>query len=169
MHLSKFTDYALRVCLYLGAHPERLVPISEMARAHDLSQSNLMKVVHQLVEGGFLSSTRGRSGGIRLARPAEEIRLGAVARYMESDGAMVDCSSCILRGSCGLVPALHEARMAFFAVLDSQTLDRAVKSHPRMLPILRSAADKQGSGACGAAPATAPARPRRVEDPTPVK
>ncbi|MHC9234523.1 RrF2 family transcriptional regulator [Pseudooceanicola sp. 502str34] len=161
MHLSKFTDYALRVCLYLGAHPERLVPISEMARAHDLSQSNLMKVVHQLVEGGFLTSTRGRSGGIRLARPPAEIRLGAVTRFMEGDGGMVDCSSCILRGSCGLVPALHEARMAFYAVLDSQTLDRAVKSHPRMLPILQAAGARDAN--------SPPARSRKLSEPTPVK
>ncbi|MCR8549321.1 Rrf2 family transcriptional regulator [Salipiger sp. P9] len=140
MHLSKFTDYALRVCLYLGAHQDRLVPISEIARAHRLSQSNLMKVVHQLVDGGFLKSTRGRSGGIALARPAAEIRVGEVTRYMEGDAQMVDCSTCILRGACGLVGGLKEAKDAFYQNLDRFSLADSVLAHPRTLNILQSAA-----------------------------
>ncbi len=143
MHLSKFTDYALRVCLYLGAHQERVVPISEMARAHDLSQSNLMKVVNQLVDGGFLQSTRGRSGGVALARPAAEIRIGEVARFMEGDHALVDCSSCILRGSCGLVRGLKEAKTAFYQSLDRLSLADAVLAHPRTLSILLGATHAQ--------------------------
>lgn len=115
MRLSKFTDYALRVCLYLAAHEGRLVPIWEISGAHGLSQSNLMKVVNQLVDHGVLQSTRGRSGGVRLAKCASEIRVGQVARKMEGDGAMIDCDKCILRGSCGVVRALREAKDAFYA------------------------------------------------------
>jgi Rrf2 family transcriptional regulator, nitric oxide-sensitive transcriptional repressor len=141
MHLSKFTDYAMRVCLYLAAHPDRRVPISEITRAHRLSQSNLMKVVNQLVDGGFLKSTRGRAGGVELAVPATEIRMGAVARFMEGDGNMVDCTSCILLGNCGLVRGLHEAKMAFYQTLDRFSLAESVAAHPRTMPILRGAAD----------------------------
>ncbi|MAU47655.1 MAG: DNA-binding transcriptional regulator [Yangia sp.] len=140
MHLSKFTDYALRVCLYLGAHQDRVVPISEITRAHGLSQSNLMKVVQQLVEGGFLKSTRGRSGGVTLARPAAEIRVGEVARFMEGDSGLVDCSTCILIGACGLVRGLNEAKSAFYQSLDRSSLADAVLAHPRTLSVLQGSA-----------------------------
>lgn len=140
MHLSKFTDYALRVCLYLGAHQDRVVPISEITRAHGLSQSNLMKVVQQLVEGSFLKSTRGRSGGVTLARPAAEIRVGEVARFMEGDSGLVDCSTCILIGACGLVRGLNEAKSAFYQSLDRSSLADAVLAHPRTLSVLQGSA-----------------------------
>ncbi|MCA0847249.1 RrF2 family transcriptional regulator [Salipiger thiooxidans] len=140
MHLSKFTDYALRVCLYLGAHQDRVVPISEITRAHGLSQSNLMKVVQQLVEGGFLKSTRGRSGGVTLARPAAEIRVGELARFMEGDSRLVDCSTCILIGACGLVRGMNEAKNAFYQSLDRSSLADAVLAHPRTLSVLQGSA-----------------------------
>ncbi|WP_425101567.1 RrF2 family transcriptional regulator [Tropicibacter sp. S64] len=140
MRLSKFTDYSLRVCLYLGAHAGRRVPISEITRAHDLSHSNLMKVVTQLVDGGFLQSTRGRSGGVELARPAQETSVGAIVRYMEGDAAMVDCRTCILFRKCGLVPALHRAKLAFYAELEDISLADAMTAHPATLGILENAA-----------------------------
>ncbi|MBY6090436.1 RrF2 family transcriptional regulator [Pseudooceanicola sp. 502str34] len=152
MRLSKFTDYALRACLYLAAHQGRLVPIAEIARAHDLSQSNLMKVVQQLVEGGFVRSTRGRSGGVQLAKPAEEIHAGAVARFMEGETPLVDCASCILNGSCGLVRALAEAKAAFYKALDKYSLADAIGAHPRTLPILMAYSQEEtvrGAAAAG--------------------
>lgn len=139
MHLSKFTDYALRVCLYLGAHQDRLVPISEITQAHGLSQSNLMKVVSQLVDGGFLNSTRGRSGGVRLSRPASEIHIGEIVRHMEGDGKIVDCSTCLLQGACGLVRTLREAKEAFYQSLDRVSLADSVLSNPKTLPLLQGA------------------------------
>lgn len=139
MRLSKFTDYAVRVCLYLSAHRDRTVPIAEIAQAHNVSHSNLMKVVNQLVDGGFLSSTRGRTGGVQLARDPAEVRAGEVVRHMEGEGAMVDCASCILLGSCGLVKVLRDAKSAFYAHLDQVTLADAVAAHPRTLDILLNA------------------------------
>ncbi|MFW2544290.1 RrF2 family transcriptional regulator [Primorskyibacter sp. 2E107] len=140
MRLSKFTDYSLRVCLYLGAHGGRRVSIAEIARAHGLSQSNLMKVVTQLVDGGFVKSTRGRSGGIELASPPRAITVGAIARYMEGDSAMVDCATCILHGKCGLVPALKRAKMAFYGYLEQISLADALAANPATLGILQDAA-----------------------------
>lgn len=136
MHLSKFTDYAIRVCLYLGVQQGRTVKISEIAQAYSLSQSNLMKVVNQLVDGGYLRSLRGRSGGVTLAFAPEEIRIGEVARFMEGDTAVVDCSSCLLRGSCGLTRALREAQNAFYTHLDQWTVADALTAHPRTLGLL---------------------------------
>ncbi|MEC9433381.1 MAG: Rrf2 family transcriptional regulator [Pseudomonadota bacterium] len=151
MRLSRFSDYALRACLYLGAHEGRLAPISEIARAHDLSQSNLMKVVNLLVEGGILRSVRGRNGGVALARPATGIRIGEIVRLMEGDGRMVDCSACLLRGNCGLVGALRQAKLAFYASLDAASLADALRAHPRTLDLLLGAgpdaAAREGAGA----------------------
>ncbi|MBN8293062.1 Rrf2 family transcriptional regulator [Rhodobacter sp. NTK016B] len=144
MKLSKFTDYALRTALYLAAHEDRLVSISEISAAHGIPQSSVMKVVNQLVDGGFLSSTRGRLGGVRLSRPASEQRVGDIARYMEGDTPMVDCSSCLLRGSCGLVRGLYEAQNAYYDSLNRFTVAEAVRADPRTMGILLGAAAKKG-------------------------
>ena len=69
MRLTRYTDYALRVLLYLGREPTRLCSIAEIARAYAISQNHLMKVVNDLVNAGYLESVRGRAGGIRLDRP----------------------------------------------------------------------------------------------------
>lgn len=139
MNLSKFTDYALRACLYLGAHQGRIVPISEIAQAYGLSQSNLMKVVNQLVDGGFLNSRRGRSGGVELAQSAAKLKIGDIARFMEGDGAMVDCTTCLLRGNCGLVSGLVAAKNAFYQSLNETSVADAVLAQPGTLPLLQSA------------------------------
>ncbi|WP_172331397.1 Rrf2 family transcriptional regulator [Mangrovicoccus sp. HB161399] len=140
MRLSKFTDYAVRICLYLAAHQDRIVPIAEMARAHDLSKNNLMKVAQQLIEGGFLESLRGRAGGVRLARPASGIRLGQVVRHMEGDCTIVDCGGCLLTGSCGLLEPFAEAQLSFYRSLDRLSLADALLMHPRTLGVLQRAA-----------------------------
>ena len=149
MNLAKFTDYALRVCLYLAAREERIVPISELARAHRLPQSSLMKVVNQLVEGGFLTSTRGRSGGVRLSQPATATGVGVIVRHMEGDAQLVDCTTCILRGSCGLVGALRHAKETFYQMLDQTTLADALAGHPRTLAILLDADANARADAAG--------------------
>jgi len=122
MKLTRYTDYALRVLLYLGARPERLCSISEMSRSYGISQNHLMKVVHDLGKAGFVASARGRLGGIRLARPPEEIIIGSVVRHTEDGFDLVDCGSCIIAPACGLTGVLREALGAFMTVLDSHTL-----------------------------------------------
>lgn len=123
MKLTRYTDYALRVLLYLGARPDRLCSISEMAGAYAISQNHLMKVVHDLGKAGFVASARGRLGGIRLARPPGEIIIGSVVRHTEDGFDLVDCGSCIIAPACGATSVLREALAAFMAVLDSYTLD----------------------------------------------
>lgn len=123
MRLTRYTDYAMRVLLYVGAQDEaRLSPISEIARAYGISQNHLMKVVNDLVNAGYLESVRGRFGGIRLARPAAEINVGAVVRHTEEGFDLVDCGSCIIAPACGLTGALAEALAAFMTVLDGYSL-----------------------------------------------
>jgi Rrf2 family nitric oxide-sensitive transcriptional repressor len=127
MRLTRHTDYAMRVLLYLGARPDRLCTIPEMARAYDISQNHLMKVVHQLGKTGYVASVRGRHGGIRLARDAGTINVGAVMRSSETQPgveglALLDCPNCPIAPACGLTSVIDEALAAFFAVLERHTL-----------------------------------------------
>jgi Rrf2 family nitric oxide-sensitive transcriptional repressor len=122
MKLTLFTDYSMRTLLYLGARPNRLCSISEVAQAYRISQNHLMKVVNQLSRSGHIESVRGRSGGIRLGRPPEEINIGAIVRETEDGFDLVDCGSCVVAPACGLTGILQEAIAAFLAVLDRYTL-----------------------------------------------
>jgi Rrf2 family nitric oxide-sensitive transcriptional repressor len=122
MRLTRHTDYSLRVLLYLGARPHRLCSIAEIARGYDISQNHLMKVVNHLGRTGFVTSVRGRSGGIRLARSPETINVGALVRETEEDFNLVDCPNCILNEACGITGVLGQALAAFMAVLDRHSL-----------------------------------------------
>ncbi|GAB4069226.1 Rrf2 family transcriptional regulator [Ancylobacter sonchi] len=122
MRLTRYTDYAMRVLLYLGSRPERQCSIAEIARAYAISQNHLMKVVNDLVNAGYLQSARGRSGGIRLARPPGEINIGALVRHTEDGFDLVGCSSCLIAPACGLTCVLDEALQAFLATLDRYSL-----------------------------------------------
>ncbi|MCB4771334.1 Rrf2 family transcriptional regulator [Ancylobacter sp. Lp-2] len=122
MRLTRYTDYAMRVLLYLASRPEELCSIAEISRAYAISQNHLMKVVNDLVNAGYLHSVRGRSGGIRLARPAADINVGALVRHTEEDFDLVGCSSCIIAPACGLTCVLDEALQAFLGTLDRYSL-----------------------------------------------
>jgi Rrf2 family nitric oxide-sensitive transcriptional repressor len=127
MRLTRHTDYAMRVLLYLGARPDRLCTIPEMARAYAISQNHLMKVVHQLGKAGYVTSVRGRHGGIRLARAASAINVGAVMRASETQTgaeglALLDCPECPIAPACKLTSVVDEALAAFFAVLERHSL-----------------------------------------------
>lgn len=127
MRLTSFSDYTLRVLMYLALEPERLATISEIAEAYGISRNHLMKVVHQLARSGVVESLRGKGGGIRLARPAEEIHLGAVIRASEGKAPIVECldttaNSCCITAGCQLTSILERAFEAFFATLDEFTL-----------------------------------------------
>ena len=127
MRLKSYTDYALRVLMHLAARPDRLASISEIARTYRISHNHLTKVVHDLRKEGFLDAVRGRSGGIKLARPAQHISVGDVVRHTEGTFDLVDCGSCVIAPACALTAALHEARRAFMAVLDSYSLEDLVE------------------------------------------
>ena len=148
MKLTLFTDYAMRTLLYLGARPERLCSIGEVAQAYRISQNHLMKVVVELVRSGHVESVRGRSGGIRLGMPPEEINVGAVVRHTEDGFDLVDCGSCIVAPACGLTGVLKEALGAFMSVLDRYTLADLLAKRGAIAAIFAS----QEIGALDAAP-----------------
>ena len=135
MRLTRYTDYAMRVLLYLGAQPEKVCSIGEIARAYGISQNHLMKVAHELGKAGYVEGVRGRSGGIRLARPAEKINVGAVVRGAEEGFDLADCGSCVIAPACGLSGVLNEALAAFMAVLDGYTLADLLKKRSKLLSL----------------------------------
>jgi len=122
MHLTRHTDYALRVLIHLAAHPQQFAAASDIAAAYGISQNHLMKVVQALAAQGYLTTQRGRHGGVALAQAAADINIGAVIRAMEPGFDLADCAGCVIAPACGLVPVLSEAVRAFLAVFDRYTL-----------------------------------------------
>lgn len=125
MYLTQYTDYALRVLIYAAANQDKLVNISSIAEAYGISKSHLMKVVTALVKAGFLEGVRGKGGGLRLGKPAEEICIGEVVRELEPF-QMVECmgvnGNCILTPSCRLTGIVNGALQRFLQHLDGYTL-----------------------------------------------
>src|SRR6478736_7853838 len=122
MPLTRYTDYAMRVLTSPGAQPDRTCSIAEIARAYGVSRNHLMKVAHDLGKAGYIEGVRGRTGGIRLARPAARINVGDVVRRTEPDFDLVECGSCVIAPACALTGVMDEALAAFMAVLDGYTL-----------------------------------------------
>ncbi len=126
MRLTMMSDYALRLLMYAAQQPDRLCTIAEVAQAYAISEAHLMKVTHQLAVAGWLATVRGKGGGLRLARPAGEINLGAVVRDIEPDFFLVECfasgSACTLTGRCRLTGVLQNALQGFMDGLDRHTL-----------------------------------------------
>jgi len=137
MKLTRYTDYALRVLIYLSLNPGRQCSIAEIAAGYGSSENHLMKVVQQLAREGFVLSTRGRGGGIKLGMPAEKIRVGAVVRVTEPDMDLAECGTCVIRGVCGLTPVFSRASSAFLNVLDEVTLADVVQSGDALMAQLR--------------------------------
>lgn len=124
MQLTRYTDYALRIMLHVGAQDEdELSSIAQIADVYRISKNHLMKVVQHLAQGGFLQTVRGRNGGLRLARPAESITIGQIVRHTEQGFDLVDCSTCLVAPACTIPRILGEATQAFLGVLDRYTVD----------------------------------------------
>lgn len=141
MKLTRYSDYALRVLTYLASHDDRRASIREIAERYRISENHLMKVVHDLGRAGFIATTRGRGGGLRLARPAGEIVLGDVVRHTEDSFDLVDCASCLIAPACGATAILAEATRAFLAVLDHYTLADVASQRGRLLDLFGTLAE----------------------------
>jgi len=127
MQITTYTDYALRVLVYLAMSPNKLSTIPEIASFYNISRNHLVKVVHQLGSKGFINTTRGKGGGLSLQRPPEMISIGDVVRNMEIHFNWVECfdpaqQHCPLLPSCGLKHLLARAGNAYLHVLDAATL-----------------------------------------------
>ncbi|MGZ9021231.1 MAG: Rrf2 family transcriptional regulator [Rhodoplanes sp.] len=157
MRLTQFSNFAIRVLMYAGLNGRRPSAVPEMARAFGVSYDHLKKAAAELCRLGYLETVRGRTGGCRLAKPPEEIRIGVVIRQTEGDVILVECfdpatNSCPLTPACKLRRALQGALLAFFEVLDSYTLADLIDDPLQLAPLLRLERDAVENGKEAAAP-----------------
>ncbi|MBJ9999868.1 nitric oxide-sensing transcriptional repressor NsrR [Erwinia sp. S43] len=133
MQLTSFTDYGLRALIYLASLPEgQMTSITEVTDTYGVSRNHMVKIINQLSRAGYIAAMRGKNGGIRLGRPAEEIVIGQVVRDMEPL-QLVNCHSdfCHITSACRLKKALHDAVQSFLRELDNYTLaDLVEDNHP---------------------------------------
>lgn len=127
MNITTFSDYALRVLIYLAVHDGEKFTASEIAESYDISFHHVAKAAQWLVREGYISSERGRSGGITLKRPSRDINIGELVRATEAGTALVDCmrpqgGTCCIAPACGLKLALAEAQEAFYTALEKFSL-----------------------------------------------
>jgi Rrf2 family nitric oxide-sensitive transcriptional repressor len=133
VRLTLHTDYALRLLMLLALEPDDLHTVEEVARRYGISHHHMNKVVQTLAQQGFVESVRGRGGGVRLARAADKINVGAVVRATEDNFDIVECfnaskNTCVATPACGMRGPLQEALGAFLAVLDKYTLADLMRS-----------------------------------------
>ena len=124
MQLNKFTDYALRMLLYISQPNEMPYTIADIARDLRVSQNHLIKIVHFMGKQKWILTTRGKGGGIRLNPEALELKLGTLVRILQGDQQIVECHSppCVMRERCGLKGILDHALDRFYESLDQYTL-----------------------------------------------
>jgi len=124
MHLTKFTDNSLRVIIYVSANADRKVNISEIAEVCAIPRNHLTKVIHTMATKGLITTTRGKGGGISMARPPNQLKVGEIIRAMEGVGEIINCETpqCPMARLCELRSILHKGQNAFFAAMDEYTV-----------------------------------------------
>ena len=143
MRLTLYTDYSLRVLLYLALRKDQMVTITELADFYKISRNHLVKVVHNLGIQGYIHTTRGKNGGMKLARSANEIVIGDVVRKMEPDFELLECFNkatdhCVITNSCALKSVLIGARDDFLGKLDNYTVADAIPKPAKESPDFKS-------------------------------
>lgn len=147
MQLTLFTDYSLRTLMYLSVNKDRLCTVKEIAKGYNISRNHMVKVVHNLAKCGFVETSKGKGGGIRLLKEPEEVNLRDVITMLEPNLSLVECfspesNSCCIVPACGLKGIMKEALGAFLDTLDKYTLADTV-AKPRLFPTLLHAAPQE--------------------------
>ncbi len=145
MHITRYTDYSVRVLIYLATRGDQLSTIQQIADSYDISRNHLMKVVHHLNKKGYIETIRGKKGGMKLRMQPSDINIGVLVRETEQDLSVVECltdrNECRIASVCGLKSMFSEAVEAFLKTLDKYTLDDLIpRAHrPQLLRILQIA------------------------------
>jgi Rrf2 family nitric oxide-sensitive transcriptional repressor len=139
--LTKFSDYSLRLLIYLGLHRDRLVSVGEISKAYRISPHIVVKVVQLLVDEELITSVRGRNGGLRLSKPPVAINVGRLIRRTEPGWDLVECfdaerNTCPIDGICGLKGALKRAQRGFLDILDGYTVADFLPRAPALIRLL---------------------------------
>jgi Rrf2 family transcriptional regulator, nitric oxide-sensitive transcriptional repressor len=140
VRLTRYTDYSLRVLIYLATRPDRFGTIQGIADAYGISRNHLMKVVQALNHRGYIDTVRGKGGGMYLRLAPDRIGVGRLVRDMESDLELVECfgtaNQCVITPQCVLKGILAEALQAFLDVLDQHTLADLVREPESLARLL---------------------------------
>ena len=141
MRIIQYTDYGLRTLIYLGAHPNEIVPMPQIAEHYVISPNHLMKVTQQLTKLGYVESVRGRNGGLRLTHAPKEINIGTVVRQMEPLD-IVECFSpngqCLIAPACRLKGILGRALRAFHQELAKHSLEDLLDNRDQLVELLHT-------------------------------
>ncbi len=142
MRLTRFSDNALRCLIVVGLEPDQCIPVHTIAERMNMSYEHLVKIVQRLAELGYVETVRRRHGGVRLAKPAERIRVGQLIRETEENLSLVECfepdhNTCPIASACRLAGYLEEALSAFFGVLDGKTLADVIEPRPNLVTLLK--------------------------------
>lgn len=127
MRLTQYSNFTLRTLQFLALRAPQIATVDEVARAHKISKAHLVKVAYELSQRGYVETLRGRNGGMRLARPADDITVGEIIRWTEAPLELVECfnpetNTCPLQGHCHLSRGIQRALRAFLSVLDDLTI-----------------------------------------------
>lgn len=151
MQLTMFTDYGLRSLMYLAARPDKLCSVAEIAERYGVSRNHLVKVVHRLAQLGYIASSKGKGGGIKLACDPQSLRLGDLVRELEPNMDLVECfdrktNTCRVVDGCTLKHYLYEARNSFIATLNKYSLADAVANQAMLRALSALPEPATGSG-----------------------
>jgi len=151
VHLTQFSDYSLRLAIYLASHPGQLVSVDEVSRAFRISRHHLVKVVQTLTDIGVVEAHRGRGGGMRLAMRPEDINVGWLIRRTEPHFDLVECfdlatNTCPIAPACGLKGILGRAQHAFLGVLDEYTVEQLLSRRSEVVVLLDDSLRHAGPG-----------------------
>lgn len=142
MQLTRYTDYSLRVLVYLGCGTERLATVSEIANNYGISRNHLVKVANNLANLGYILAVRGKGGGLRLAHQPEQINIGELVRKTEGNFDLLECfnqetNTCPITNVCAIKGVIGEARQAFITVLDKYTLADMLNNREQIIRFLK--------------------------------
>lgn len=144
MQITRYTDYTLRLLMYLATYQNERVTIADVAARHEISRNHLMKVAQWLGNQGYITGVRGKYGGLYLARPADQINIGELVRLSEQHSGLVDCFTegpgCLLAPACYLKQIFAEALENFFRTLDNYTLSDLITpvNRPSLVRLLEA-------------------------------
>ena len=126
MQITRYTDYSLRVLIYLAINKQQLTTINDIATSYNISKNHLRKIVQQLNQQGYVLATRGKNGGIKLNREPKDLNIGRLVREIEDKNKLIECfgddNQCVITPSCQLKNIFAEAQENFFKTLDAYTL-----------------------------------------------
>ena len=140
MYVSQKCQYAVRALFELAKRRhEGPVSAALVARSQGIPQRFLEVIFGELRQGGFVAAQRGREGGYRLVKPAEELHVTDILRFVDGPLGPVGCvdraediAACPLHGACVFLPMWQRVAAAIEDSLATTTLAALVAEEAEM-------------------------------------